>query len=165
RLNNLIATPWSGGRGTLGLLAAWLAFLLFACSGARAQVAGGSITGTVRGESGAVMPGVRVSITEVSSGALRTTATDTDGFYNAPDLPPGIYEMSVAAPGFLTEVFATITVAAGAERVRKGARRPGYAAKTVRNVARPSQVRSASSTVGGNVKASTKRDTPLNGRD
>src|SRR6202040_468038 len=135
RLNNLIATPWSGGRGTLGLLAAWLAFLLFACSGARAQVAGGSITGTVRGESGAVMPGVRLSITEVSSGALRTTATDADGFYNAPDLPPGIYEMSVAAPGFLTEVIATISVAAGAERVLNVAMQPGNPDKIVRTAA------------------------------
>ena len=54
----------------------------------RAQVAGGSITGTVTAESGSVMPGVHVSITEVTSSAVRTVATDTDGFYRAPDLPP-----------------------------------------------------------------------------
>ena len=111
------------------------------------------------------MPLVRVSITEVSSGALRTTATDADGFYNAPDLPPGIYEMSVAAPGFLTEVIATISVAAGAERVLNVAMQPGNPDKIVRTAAPASQVSSASSTVGGNVNASTVRDTPLNGRD
>src|ERR1700676_1562542 len=42
---------------------------------------------------------------------------------------------------------------------------PGNPDKVVRTVAPPSQVSSASSTVGGNVNASTVRDTPLNGRD
>jgi len=81
-----------------------------------AQVAGGSITGTVRGESGAAMPGVHVSITDATSNAARTVITDTDGFYNVPDLPPGIYDMSVSAPGFVTQVMTSIGVAAGAER-------------------------------------------------
>jgi hypothetical protein len=151
-------------RKVLVLVVAMTAFVSLSPS-TSAQVAGGSITGTVRGESGAAMPGIRISITDVSSGASRILATDTDGFYNAPDLPPGIYEMSVAAPGFLTEVITTITVAAGAERVLNVAMRPGNPDQTVRNVAPPSQVSSASSTVGGNVNASTVRDTPLNGRD
>jgi hypothetical protein len=111
------------------------------------------------------MPGVRISITDVSSGAVRILATDADGFYNAPDLPPGIYEMSVTAPGFLTEVITSISVAAGAERVLNVVTRPGHSDQIVRMAAPPSEVSSASSAVGGNVNASTVRDTPLNGRD
>jgi hypothetical protein len=130
-----------------------------------AQVAGGSITGTVRGESGAAMPGVRVSITDATSSAARTVTTDTDGFYNAPDLPPGIYEMSVSAPGFVTQVMTTIGVAAGAERALNFVMRAGDPRQVVRTVAPPSQVSSATSTVGGTVGASTVRDTPINGRD
>src|ERR1700680_399961 len=103
-----------GLRETLVLLVALIAFLLLAPSTASAQVAAGSITGTVRGDSSASMPGARISITDLSSGAARMLATDTDGFYNAPDLPPGIYEMSVSAPGFVTQVVTTISVAAGA---------------------------------------------------
>src|SRR6266852_4606062 len=133
--------------------------------GTRAQVAGGSITGTVRGESGAAVPGVRVSITDATSSAARTLITDTDGFYNAPDLPPGNYEMSVSAPGFVTQVWTAINVAAGGERVLNLAMRAGNPEQIVRTVAPPTQVSSASSTVGGNVGASTVRDTPLNGRD
>ncbi len=130
-----------------------------------AQVAGGSITGTVRGESGAAMPGVRVSITDATSSAARAVTTDTDGFYNAPDLPPGIYEMTVSAPGFVTQLMTSIGVAAGAERALNFVMRAGDPRQVVRTVAPPSQVSSASSTVGGTVGASTVRDTPINGRD
>src|SRR6266853_3610241 len=131
----------------------------------KAQVAGGSITGTVRGESGAAMPGVHVSIADATSSAARTVTTDTEGFYNAPDLPPGNYEMSISAPGFVTQVLTTINVAAGAGRVLNVVLREGNPEQVVRTVAPPAQVSSASSTVSGNVSASTVRDTPLNGRD
>jgi len=59
------------------------------------------------------MPGVHMSSTDTTSSAARTVITDTDGFYNVPDLPPGIYEMSVSAPGFVTQVMTSIAVAAG----------------------------------------------------
>jgi hypothetical protein len=131
----------------------------------RAQVAGGSITGTVKGEAGAAMPGVRVSITDATSSAARTVITDADGFYNAPDLSPGNYELSVSAPGFVTQVLTAINVAAGGERVLNVVLRPGDPDQVVRSVAPPTQVSSASSAVGGNVGAATVRDTPLNGRD
>src|SRR5260221_9318246 len=130
-----------------------------------AQVAGGSITGTVRGESGAPMPGVHMSSTDSAARAARTVITDTDGFYNVPDLPPGVYEMSVSAPGFVTQAMTSIAVAAGAERSLNFVMRAGDPQQVVRTVAPPSQVSSASSTVGGTVGASTVRDTPINGRD
>jgi hypothetical protein len=145
------------------LLSLWISFaspLLV-----KAQVAGGSITGTVRGESGAAMPGVQVSIADVGSIATRTVTTDSDGFYNVPALPPGGYEMTVSAPGFVTQLVTTINVAAGAERALNVTMRPGDPAQTVRTAAPPAPVSTASSTVGGNVNASTVRDTPLNGRD
>jgi hypothetical protein len=132
---------------------------------AKAQVVGGSIAGTVRGESGAPMPGVHVSITDVTSGAARPVITDTNGFYSAPELPPGTYEMSVSAPGFVTQVVTAISVSAGAERVLNVVMRAGNPKQVVRTVAPPSEVSSASSTVGGTVGASTVRDTPINGRD
>src|ERR1700704_1785771 len=95
--------PAIGLTETVVFLVGLVAFLLFAPAKTNAQVAGGSITGTVRGESGAAMPGVRVSITDASASSTRTVTTDTDGFYNAPDLPPGIYEMTISAPGFATQ--------------------------------------------------------------
>src|SRR5260370_9857644 len=58
----------------------------------RAQVAGGAVTGTVTGESGASMPNVRVSIQDVGSGQSRIAGTNTSGIFTVQDLPPGQYE-------------------------------------------------------------------------
>src|SRR5580692_4091987 len=148
-------------RRMLILLLAWLAFVSCAPSATGAQVAEGSISGTVRGESGAAMPGVQVSVTDLSSNAVRTVITGTDGFYDAPGLPPGNYEMSISAPGFVTQVLTAINVAAGAERALNVVMRAGNPKQVLRAPAPPAQVSSASSTVGGNVNASTVRDTPL----
>src|SRR5258705_7453447 len=82
----------------------------------RAQVAGGAVTGTVTGESGAAMPGVRVSIQDVGSGQSRIAGTNTSGIFSVPDLPPGKYEMTVAASGFTTQLWTEINVTAAAAR-------------------------------------------------
>src|ERR1700738_2576863 len=69
----------------------------------RLASAQGSITGTVKDTSGAVLPGVTV---EASSPALiervRSTVTDTSGLYRIVDLRPGTYSVKVTLPGFTT---------------------------------------------------------------
>ena len=75
-----------------------LAAALFAPSIAAAQ---GTLTGTVRDGSGAVLPGVTV---EAASPALtekvRTVVTDGAGQYRIIELPPGIYSLTFSLPGF-----------------------------------------------------------------
>src|SRR5579872_806567 len=147
----------------IAFLSAWLSFA--APFSLKAQVAGGSITGTVRGESGAPMPGVQVSIADVGSIANRTVTTDTDGFYNVPALPPATYEMTVSAPGFVTQVMTFINISVGSERVLNIVMHPGTPETIVRSVAPVAPISQASACCGGSANASTVRDTPLNGRD
>src|SRR5207244_4304494 len=76
----------------------WLARLVFAltlaCAGsAFGQSASGSIQGTVKDETGAVLPGATVTITNTDTSHARTLATDAGGRFVAPDLPPGPYEI------------------------------------------------------------------------
>ena len=96
---------------------ATLVLLFFFCLPVNAQVAGGSITGTVTGESGAAMPDVRISVKDVSTGLARTATTNTAGLYSVPDLSPGNFEMTVSASGFTTQLWTSIAVTAGVERV------------------------------------------------
>src|SRR6187551_64236 len=62
-----------------------------------------SITGTVRDDSGAVLPGVTV---EAASSALieksKSAVTDGTGQYRVVDLRPGTYELTFSLPGFTT---------------------------------------------------------------
>ncbi len=142
-----------------------LALLSFLGLPANAQVAGGSITGTVTGESGAAMPDVRITVKEVSTGLARTATTNTAGLYNVPDLSPGNFEMTVSASGFTTQLWTSIAVTAGVERVLNVVMRAGDAQQVVRVVAPPALVSEPCPAVCGSANASTVRDTPLNGRD
>ena len=93
------------------LLAAALAAAGLA-PGAAGQDAGGAIAGTVRDDSGAVLPGVTVTATSVRSGLSRSVVSDSRGDYAVPGLAAGDYEVQAALPGFRTEP-RTVTVRAG----------------------------------------------------
>jgi hypothetical protein len=127
------------------------------------QATGGSISGTVTREDGGWMPGVRVSSTDQAKTTAREVTTDADGVYNLPDLPPAVYEITVSAPGFITQRWTAIAVGIGTERVINIVMRPGDPNKSVRTAAPPASI--SQSSAGDNVNASTVRETPLNGRD
>ena len=132
---------------------------------AGAQVAGGSVSGTVTGESGAPLPGVNVSIREVSTGLVRTATTNTAGLYNVPDLSAGNFELTVSAPGFVTQIWTGIAVTAGVERILNVAMKAGKAEPALRVTAPPALVSEPCPSTCGAANTSTVRDTPLNGRD
>lgn len=74
--------------------------LLFICS-ASAQDVAGSISGTVADSSNAVVTDANVTITNVERGYVaRVLKTSAQGGYTATSLPPGMYSISVQAPGF-----------------------------------------------------------------
>src|SRR5690242_1340245 len=82
----------------VGLLALGLS-----CSNTWAQ-ATAQITGTVRDQSGAVLPGVEVAVTQTETGIMRTGVTNETGSYVLSNLPIGPYRLEAALPGFRTFV-------------------------------------------------------------
>jgi len=126
-----------------------------------AQIAGGAITGTARGDSGSAIPGVQISIKDVTTGQVRTALTDTSGSYSLPALAVGNYELTVSAPGFVTQFLTGITIAVGTERVLDVRMRAGSSQTVVR--ATVSSVPANQSS--GHVDNSVVENTPLNGRD
>src|SRR5262245_8404608 len=69
-----------------------------------AQQESASIAGQITDASGASIAGARVAIRNQASGAVFNSVSDADGFYRAPQLRPGVYGISVTAPGFSTAV-------------------------------------------------------------
>jgi len=156
--------PSRGGMSLWALVS--LLFILVAPRLLLAQVSGGSITGTVMGASGAALPGAQVSFSNLETGATaRTVASDAQGFYIAPDLAPGNYEMRVSSPGFVTQVWTSIGIASGSVRVLNLTMVAGSPETVVRNIAPAAPISQGSACCGGNVGSSGVRNTPLNGRD
>jgi outer membrane receptor protein involved in Fe transport len=65
-----------------------------------AQMTRGSIAGTARDGSGAVVPGATMTVTSVATNAMQTVVTDAHGFYRVPALEPGRYIVTTELSGF-----------------------------------------------------------------
>ncbi len=100
----------------LRLIAArsWLVLILAlaAPAAALAQSSGiaSDIVVTVTDESGAVIPGVTVTITSNTTGVSRTVVTDAAGVALAPSLQPGSYKVVAELSGFSTVTLERVTV-------------------------------------------------------
>ena len=145
-------------------LAILFASILLLTNGARAQVAGATLTGTVTDSSGAVVPKAQVTITDVATGVARKITADNVGLYSAPNLLPGTYQVSVTAAGFATEVRNGITLMVGAQQLLDIRMQVGQVNQTVQVTGEAPMVQLASSTISGEVNATTVRELPLNGR-
>ncbi len=148
-----------------------LGVLLLLCGGAfaptpgSAQVSGATLSGTVSDVSGAAVRGAQIEIRNVNTGAVRSVKSNADGFYSAPNLLPGSYEVKVEATGFSSLLQRSITLTVGAEQTFNPALAIGQLNQTVVVTTAPPSVQLSSSAVGATVDGTTVRELPLNGRD
>src|SRR5918995_648975 len=80
---------------------------------AQAQAANGNVEGTVRDGSGAVLPGVTVTLTNVDTGHERSVLSNEQGVYRALLLPLGAYSVRAELQGFRTYERSGLTLSAG----------------------------------------------------
>jgi hypothetical protein len=92
-------------------LAAFLFF--FATSHLFAQYDNGSVVGTIRDSSGAVVSGAAVTVTNNANGVTTRTTTNGEGDYEVPSVHVGLYTISASSPGFADAVANNITVSVG----------------------------------------------------
>ena len=97
-----------------GFMRTWrvgfLAFVLFLTAASAAHAQNAQITGAVKDQSGAVIPGATVTARNVETGFTRVGVTDGTGEYRLPSLPPGRYSVSTELSGFSTETRPDITL-------------------------------------------------------
>src|ERR1700677_3236655 len=96
--------------GAVAVLGVWI---WFAGAFAGAQSDRGSVSGTVTDPSGSGITGASITITNTAMGTQNSTVTTGVGEYTIPELPAGIYSVTVVAPGFTTLVRNGITVSVG----------------------------------------------------
>ncbi len=150
------------------LLCRTLAFFLILAIGfsapALAQVAGGTLSGTVSDSSGGAVPQATVEIKNVATGVEHTVSTDENGFYIAVNLLPGTYQIKIAAAGFATETTMGLKMSVGSQITFDISLRVGKVSDRVVVTAEVPAVQLTSSAIDAVVNATTVRELPLNGR-
>src|SRR5262245_17050913 len=90
-----------------------LAMAVPALAFGQAQAANGNVEGTVRDGSGAVLPGVTVTVTNTDTGAARSVISNEQGVYRALLLPLGAYTVTAELQGFKKYEQTGLTLSAG----------------------------------------------------
>jgi hypothetical protein len=98
---------------------------------AQSQAINGSIEGVVRDGTGAVLPGARVTVSNLDTGQQRTLTTNADGGYRAVLLSLGTYRVKAELQGFKTIERTGITLSAGQTAVVNFAMEVGGVAEVV----------------------------------
>jgi Carboxypeptidase regulatory-like domain len=127
----------------------FLTALLFCfCCPVLAQTTSGSISGEVRDEKQAVIPGASVSVRNVSTNESRSTQTDSNGRYHFAGMPVGAYELTVEGSGFAKYLQSGITLALNQSAVVDVTMKPGGVSETVNIVENASMLNTSTAEVG-----------------
>src|SRR2546426_9194121 len=152
-------------RCRLGLGFLTICWIAVAVTGT-AQQNTGTILGVVKDASGAVIPGVSVTIINEETNLTRTVITGENGAFRAPALPVGRYTVRVELTGFQTQTQRGLTLEVAQELVVNPILQVGAAAQqevTV-NSAAP-LVNTTTCSLGNVVNEQAMADLPLNGRN
>lgn len=139
--------------GTLSLSLLW------------AQSFTATLRGTVRDQSGAVIPGATITVRNVSKGWTRTTVTNESGDYVVTQLPADSYAVTAQATGFKTEVREGIVLQVGQEARLDFTLVVGELEERVVVTAGAPLVQSENAMVGNVIDEQKVKELPLNGRE
>ncbi len=144
-----------------------VAFVLTAGAVARAQAVA-AITGLVTDSTGAVVPGVRVTLENVSTGAVYRTVTDAQGSYTISQVSPGPgYRITFSHSGFSPFVITGMYLNVNQTRTQNAKLQVGSTTQTVQ-VSAEAQIETLNTTdatIGNNFQVSMLNDLPVQNRD
>src|SRR5437667_2908442 len=157
--------PYCHAAKTLRVIVLSFSLLLIMGKLAMPQLPTGTILGTIKDPTGAVIPGAASAAKNVETGLTRSAGSAEDGSYRLSALPVGSYEMRVELPGFRTEVRSGLTLTVSQEAVVNFALQPGAVDQTVVVTEDAPLVNTTSGALGGLVDEQKVAELPLNGRN
>jgi hypothetical protein len=134
------------------------------CATAWAQVTA-QISGAVKDQSGAILPGVEIRVTQTDTGTSRDTVTNESGFYILTNLPIGPYRLEASLPGFRTFAQTGIVLEVKASPTLNVVMEVGQVTEQVEVQANATQVETRNAGVGTVMENASILELPLNGRN
>lgn len=142
-----------------------VALALVCALAALAQQSAGTISGTVSDQQDAVVPGARVQVRNTATNAAFTASTNERGFYTAPGLPVGDYEISVESEGFKRAVHTGVTLRVNQTAQVNVTLEVGGVTEIVEVTGEAPLVSASDATLGEVIERKRVSDLPLNGRN
>jgi len=130
-----------------------------------AQTFRGSINGTVTDNSGAVIPGAKVTATDTATSAVHETVSSGAGEFSFNDLPQSTYKVKIEAAGFQTTEATGVQVQAGKIYTLPVKLNVAQQATTVEVAADSLSLDTTTVTQTTVIDSEALQDVPLNGRD
>ncbi|HKS96214.1 MAG TPA: carboxypeptidase-like regulatory domain-containing protein, partial [Terriglobia bacterium] len=149
----------------LGILALLSALTFLGATQLFAQVDTGSVLGTITDQTGAVIPGAKVTLADEGKGFSITTTTGPDGSYNFSPVKVGTYTIEAEMAGFEKVARPHIPVNIQQHVVIDLTLKPGITTQTVEVTAAPPELQTTEASVGQVVGSRTVEGLPLNGRN
>lgn len=126
----------------------------------------GTILGLVTDSTGAVVPGAVVTITQESTGDMRTTSANSAGRYVFVNVDPGTYDVKVTMQGFTAMSFTNQIVRVGTSLTLDAKLQVGQTTTTVEVSTTPgSELQTLNSTVGATIEHTEIMNLPNPSRD
>jgi hypothetical protein len=123
------------------------------------------LLGSITDQSGGVIAGASVTITDVQKNVSRTLTTDSAGEYVAPNLDPDTYAIRVEFRGFKTFTRQGMQLGVGQEARVDVTLQPGEQTQTVTVTEALPLIETTTATLTGTISNQTLNDLPLNGRN
>jgi hypothetical protein len=130
-----------------------------------AQSTTAQISGSVKDPSGAVLPGVEITVTQTATGAKRSAVTNETGNYVLASLPLGPYTLEAGLPGFRTYMQTGLVLQVDASPTINITLQVGNVSEQVEVEANTSLVETHTTAIGQVVTNQQVAEMPLNGRD
>jgi len=141
-----------------------LVLCTISCAAALAQVDTGTISGIVTDASGAIIPSAQVTVTQQETGIRVSLPTNETGFYSAPGLHPGHYDVAVTKAGFQEQRKTGIELRVQDRLEVNFSLVLGATSTEVTVAATAPLLESETSSLGQVIQEKTVTDLPLNGR-
>src|SRR5262245_10625969 len=128
------------------------------------QTTNAAIRGLITDQSGAVLPGVTISVRNQGTGIERSTLSDETGNYQVAALPVGVYQIDVRLTGMKPQIVNGLTLEVGQIVVRNFKMEVGGVAEEVTVAGEAALIETTTSTVGLVISQRIVQEIPLNGR-
>ena len=138
--------------------------LVILLTGSRALAQNAQVSGTLKDQSGGVLPGVTVTAKNTETGLTRSAVTEPSGDYRVPALPPGTYTVTAELQGFGTETRPAIVLIIDQDAVLNFTLKPAAVSEVLTVTGEAPIVDTTKSDVSTSVSTQQIQDLPVASR-